>query len=419
MENDFLKVNFDSAGNLQSIQNKENSLNADTTQSYCYYKSKVGNNQDPKNQSSGAYIFRPQENTPVCYQVKNFTLYKGELFDEIHQVFTDWLTQTIRLYKNSTNAEFNWQVGPINVDDVVGKEVIFKLDSNINSNKVFYTDSNGREIVQRVRDFRHNVQDFPLSEKVAGNYYPINTRIFIRDSNQKRQLTLVTDRSQGASSLKNGSMEIMLHRRILFDDGFGVHDPLNELGADQKGLIIRGTINLMLNGSDLSARLHRPLSHEVNLKPIILFVTNSDDSYEKLDNWSAIELDSLPRNMHMLTLMKDFYLPESQGYLLVRLEHFYEKNEDQVYSESIQVDLQEVFDKIFTILGVEELALASNMNVADLNDRLIFNNDNIQDEKINKNDELKLRNIKKQRSSFIFDFSPMQIRTFRIRYNLK
>ena len=33
------------------------------------------------------------------------------------------MSQTIRLYKNSINAEFEWQVGPINIDDENGKEV--------------------------------------------------------------------------------------------------------------------------------------------------------------------------------------------------------------------------------------------------------------------------------------------------------
>ncbi|CAF5057608.1 unnamed protein product, partial [Rotaria magnacalcarata] len=51
-------------------------------------------------------------------------------------------------------------------------------------------------------------------------YYPINSRIWIKDQN--RQLTVLTDRSEGGGSISNGSMEIMLHRRTLNDDSLGV-----------------------------------------------------------------------------------------------------------------------------------------------------------------------------------------------------
>ncbi|CAF4424183.1 unnamed protein product, partial [Rotaria magnacalcarata] len=60
----------------------------------------------------------------------------------------------------------------------------------------------------------------------SGNYYPINSRIWIKDSN--RQLTVLTDRSEGGASIQDGSIEIMLHRRTLYDDALGVSEPLNE-----------------------------------------------------------------------------------------------------------------------------------------------------------------------------------------------
>ena len=64
--------------------------------------------------------------------------------------------------------EFEWQVGPIPVDDGVGKEVILKFDSDLKSESIFYTDSNGREMIRRERDYRPT-WDFKQTEKVAGN----------------------------------------------------------------------------------------------------------------------------------------------------------------------------------------------------------------------------------------------------------
>ena len=69
-------------------------------------------------------------------------------------------------------------MGPINVDDQVRKEVIFILDKGIASNKFFNTDSNGRVIMKRERNARHNSTDY---------YYPINSRIYISNGEKPRR----------------------------------------------------------------------------------------------------------------------------------------------------------------------------------------------------------------------------------------
>lgn len=46
------------------------------------------------------------------------------------------------------------QVGPIPIDDGLGKEVVTRLESDIQSDKTFYTDSNGRDLIKRVRAAR-------------------------------------------------------------------------------------------------------------------------------------------------------------------------------------------------------------------------------------------------------------------------
>jgi hypothetical protein len=56
---------------------------------------------------------------------------------------------------------------------------------------------------------------------------------------------VLTDRSQGGSSLANGQIELMVHRRLLFDDSLGVGEPLNETGIDKKGMIVRGKLELL------------------------------------------------------------------------------------------------------------------------------------------------------------------------------
>ena len=42
------------------------------------------------------------------------------------------------------------KIGPIPLDDDVGKEVITRMTANMVTDKVFYTDSNGRDFLKRV-----------------------------------------------------------------------------------------------------------------------------------------------------------------------------------------------------------------------------------------------------------------------------
>lgn len=42
------------------------------------------------------------------------------------------------------------KIGPIPIDDDVGKEVITRLTANMVMNSTFYTDSNGRDFLKRV-----------------------------------------------------------------------------------------------------------------------------------------------------------------------------------------------------------------------------------------------------------------------------
>lgn len=49
-----------------------------------------------------------------------------------------------------THVFFSCQIGPIPVDDGYGKEIIAQITTALNTNKTFYTDSNGRDFIKRV-----------------------------------------------------------------------------------------------------------------------------------------------------------------------------------------------------------------------------------------------------------------------------
>jgi lysosomal alpha-mannosidase len=411
LKNEFLSAQFDSNGNLIQIDNIDSGLSTLISQEYCYYKSMPGNNSRPEFQASGAYIFRP-DGDPICLGVQKFIVNEGKHYSEIHQIYNEWISQTIRLFEGSRSLSFDWLIGPIDVSDQVGKEIVIRFKSDLASKSTFYTDSNGREILKRVRDFRPT-WNFSQTEPVSGNYFPINSRIFIRDETGEenaRQLTLLTDRSQGGSSVTDGAVEIMLHRRLLYDDSLGVSEPLNEPGFDNKGLVVTGDIYLLLNSTQNSAKLHRPFAHAINTQPLVSFgILENDAHYDQIKLLSGIAAatGSLPENVHLLTLAQDF---DSQigNALIIRLEHFYELNEDPILSQPVTVDLMEFFKPALNIVGMTELALGANMDISELKERLVFDPET----------EI-LKDIENTRISdgpFSVTLSPMQIRTFRVFY---
>lgn len=82
--------------------------------------------------------------------------------------------------------------------------IILRLTSTIASNASLYTDSNAREMLHRVRDFRSS-WTLKQTEPVAGNYYPATTAAYIKDASA--QLTLLVDAAQGVARYELGSRD--------------------------------------------------------------------------------------------------------------------------------------------------------------------------------------------------------------------
>jgi lysosomal alpha-mannosidase len=77
--------------------------------------------------------------------------------------------------------------------------------------------------------------------------------------------------------------------------------------------------------------------------------------------WSAL-VDDLPLNVHLLT----FDQLDTKQYL-IRVEHYFEKNEDDTYSHPVIVDLQTIFETQGIINDIVELTLGGNLELHNLN----------------------------------------------------
>jgi len=67
-----------------------------------------------------------------------------------------------------------------------------------------------------------------VNEPTSGNYYPVISEIMIQCVYSGNRISVMPDRAQGGSSFEEGIIELMIHRRLVADDGRGVGEPLNE-----------------------------------------------------------------------------------------------------------------------------------------------------------------------------------------------
>ncbi|XP_078541425.1 lysosomal alpha-mannosidase [Lissotriton helveticus] len=354
IENEHVRVRFNpDTGFLSEIQNLDKDIRLPLMHNFYWYNASIGN--DVNEQASGAYIFRPNKSDPlpVASKVTAYVV-KSPLVSEVYQNFSSWCSQVVRLYSGKKSIELEWTVGPIPIGDQWGKEVVSLFETNLETAGHFYTDSNGREILERRVDYRET-WTLNQTEPVSGNYYPVNSRIYIK--NKKVQLTVLTDRSQGGTSITNGSLELMVHRRLLYDDARGVGEPLLEPGEYKDGLVVRGKHILFLDTVESSADHHRPEAQQEYMAPQIVLAPGGGPPYREEQDmhlqFSALT-DELPMNVHLLSLAR-----LDVNSVLIRLEHQFEKGESANYSMPAIVNLQNLFSA-FTITSLQETSLGAN-----------------------------------------------------------
>ncbi|EEZ99703.1 Alpha-mannosidase 2-like Protein [Tribolium castaneum] len=380
-----------------------NGKTVDVNQEFLYYEGFVGDNEEPKNRSSGAYIFRPiPGKDPVVVADKvDYKIFRGNLVSEVQQVFNEWITQTIRVYRTESYIEFDWIVGPIPDTDANGKEIITRFTTPLNTKSTFYTDSNGREMLKRVRNARPT-WTLTLEEPVSGNYYPVTSKIVLVDESQDLELAVLTDRAQGGTSLQDGQLELMVHRNCLHDDAFGVAEALNET-AFGKGLVARGSHFLTLGphfkktGNVSTAALERDIAQRKVLDSWVFISAPYNDS-KYIKEFSGLKR-ALPANVQILTLE-----PWKGFSFLLRLEHVLEKGEDADLSQPAIVNLQNLFTP-FEIKSIRETTLGANQWL-EKNERLEFEAKDL----FRKNE--KRATLIRALDDYQITLNPMQIRTF-------
>ncbi|XXG47128.1 hypothetical protein AAC387_Pa02g1821 [Persea americana] len=372
-------------GKLTRYFNSRSMVKAFIEQSYKFYSGDDGSGNDP--QGSGAYIFRPNGTFPIKSDGQEpMTVLRGPVLDEVHQSINPWISQ----------------VGPIPIDDGIGKELATQITTTMITSKTFYTDSNGRDFIKRVRDYRSD-WNLQVNQPVAGNYYPINLGIYMEDS--QKELSVMVDRAIGGSSILDGQIELMLHRRLLHDSGIG--EALNEtvcVSGVCQGLTVQGKFYLRIDPLGEGAKWRRMVGQEIYTPFLLAFSEQNGGNWmsSHIPTFSAMDPSySLPDNVAMITLQV-----LEDGSVLMRLAHLYEMGEDKDLSVMAYVDLRKLFpDK--TISKITEMNLSANQERVEMEKkRLIWKVEGPPKE------EMKVKGGPVDPSKLVAELGPMEIRTF-------
>ncbi|KAM1788524.1 hypothetical protein ACFX11_038807 [Malus domestica] len=392
-------------GKLTQYINTGSLVNKSIQQAFSYYPGDDGHHGSADKQASGAYIFRPNGTVPINSEGQvSFTVLRGPLLDEVHQRINSWIYQVTRLYKEKEHAEIEFTVGPIPIDDGIGKEIVTKITTGMETNKKFYTDSNARDFIERIRDYRKD-WNLEVNQPVAGNYYPINLGLYTKDNNT--EFSVLVDRSVGGSSIVDGQLELMVHRRLTHDDDRGVGEALNETVCIQdgcKGLTIIGKYYLRLDPLGEGAKWRRSFGQEIYSPFLLAFTEQDEDSWKSSHVTTFSGMDpsyTLTDNVAIITLQE-----LEDGKLLFRLAHLYEIDEDKDLSVMASVELKKVFaDK--KIRKVTEMSLSANQERAEMEKkRLVW-----KAEGSSEGEAKVLRGGPVDPTKLVVELAPMEIRT--------
>ena len=172
IQNAAVKLTFDnSTGLVVSWTDLRSGVEHEFGQNFWYYIP----SEDGREGTSNAYTFQPKSGTsliPVSTAAIRLSVFRGDHVQMVHQVWNEWLSQTWRL-TNGSLPEVEWTVGPVDIGDGVNKEVVTKYTTAIQSRGEWWTDSNGRETLKRLRDQRSSF-NYTAIDRISGNYYPVS-----------------------------------------------------------------------------------------------------------------------------------------------------------------------------------------------------------------------------------------------------
>ncbi|XP_075713950.1 epididymis-specific alpha-mannosidase isoform X2 [Rhinoderma darwinii] len=339
---------------LVGITDRERNYTVQATQEFLEYHANGNTGSGP---ISDNYMFFPNGSASPVAKSVGLEIVTGKLVTEIRQYFYSETNQQSYVYAIFSRLyhvpdgfdktltcrpiEQQYRVGPLELN----REAIIRIQTNLRTNKMIYTDDNGYQM--QAREFKiYN------SNTVARNYYPMVRTAHIED--EKTRLILLAERSHGVSSQDNGQVEIMLHRRLWNNMEWDLNYNLTLNDTS----VVRPTLWLMVGSKEVTDSLYQRLGLCLEHKPLVMFspLTGRGKAENKIEDDDPV---TLPPNIHLQILsipgwkyssnhtehMRTVHKANTQGdtdfdRVLLRIQHLYEVDEDPILSKPATINIK-------------------------------------------------------------------------------
>ena len=388
---------FNSSGALQAITARNGSTAIDATARVLSYQTaeKTENSWDFSTNGKGGESAAPFPGESS----QTGTIARGSLFSEVVTKVDQQAGVTVRyrLFAGADHAHVFVSSGPFDVSHHLDQNVILRFQTNISSGTRMLTDSNGLEWIPRERDQRPWQVGpwFNAREPVSSNYYPATLAAILPSTTFGRNgrepaLSIVVGSAQGAASIADGSIEVMINRAVL--DPSQTSGPNCDNSTDNHLVTLHNMLVLSdtsdPDGAELAGSV-RPLAAAV-ANPVVLFsqphhegsrcTARSPISTALPPQLELLSLQMLPPSMN-ISLIDDPATqynsttagsrypapPVGSAVMLLRLRHLYaagDAGQSSPLGKPVKLDLAKIFAPHWTITDVNETTLSGSMTLS-------------------------------------------------------
>lgn len=297
LKNSMVAATFSPEGLLRTLTTLHDNTSHTVALSFLMYGTR---NQKDK---SGAYLFLPGgEATPIDIQQPLLRIVEGPIFSEVRASLPH-IEHVVQL-KNSPGVD-GFGVDVLNFVDITrekNQEIVMRVETSIVSDKDFFTDLNGFQMIHR-----KTFDKLPIQ----ANFYPISAMAYIEDSTSR--FTILTAQPLGGASLQSGWLEIVLDRRLNQDDNRGLQQGLldNKLTPSHFRFLIERRSSAAVVEEEASNRVALPsltahMALQSLLYPVIRLIVMSESGSPALlqnflPSFSPLKQD-FPCDLHLLHL---------------------------------------------------------------------------------------------------------------------
>lgn len=356
LESSKMRATFSSTGVLKQIYMKDSGTTKSVGIDFKAYL--------PWIYRSGAYLFQPDISEPI--PLSNLTdqfpllcLIRGPIVSELNIIYHSFFKFTIRLFHSELapsglQMEISSDISKINKDI----ELIMRINSDVQNDGIFYTDSNGLQMLRR---------KYLTKLPVQGNYYPVTTGIYIEDEHVR--LNLLVPHSHGVTSPQHGSIEIMLDRKIANDDGRGMSEGVedSQMVSSTFWLVPESITESSMDSKFPSLSLKSNLLSLCLQYPVITLVTDNGEARITNPDFSFLS-DSWPSNVHLVNLrtlptQEDYTLPSNSSLMVIH--EISDSCEKQSFVDSV-IKNYNIFSKV-SVKSVHKTTLTGTISFLEEN----------------------------------------------------